>query len=205
MQTPELSAFARDFARRMDGLDWLTDALFLAVMYPSTQPDASPTQRTIEHHVILIGPTADRDRPFRAVHHSTRGDNDWIRVSPYTDDVVNLDLFHKAISTRPRSKGDVNDLNMLVVHYTNRPADGPLMKCFMAHHEEMDLPGASEKLADDEWVHRTFSLWLDDEQPDEPQTAPSPPSPRPPRPPVPRPPRRHRRRGRLNLWRSPMS
>ena len=174
MQTPDLSALARDFARRMDDLDWLTDALFLAGMYPSTDPDATATQRTIEEHVILIGPTANRERPFRPVHESMRGDNDWIRVSPHTDDVVDLDLFYNAISTQPRSNGDGKDVNILIVHYTRRAADGPLMKCFMAHHEEMDLPGASGKLADDEWVHNTFSLWLDDGQPPKPRQTPAP-------------------------------
>ena len=63
MQTDELSLLAKDFVRRMSALDWLTDALFLAGMYPSTGPHARPGQRTIEEHVILIGPTADRSRP----------------------------------------------------------------------------------------------------------------------------------------------
>ena len=149
MQTDELSLLAKDFARRMSALDWLTDALFLAGMFPSTGPHARAGQRTIEEHVIVIGPTADRSRPFRPLHLSTRGDKDWIRVSPYTADVLDMDLFHQTIATRPRPTGDGKDLNILVVYYTRRGAVGGLMRCFLAHHEEMDLPGASEKLADD--------------------------------------------------------
>ena len=155
---------ADDFAQRMSDLGWLTDALLLAGMCPSTARDAGVNQRTIKEHVILIGPSADRSRPFRPLHVSTRGDRDWIRVSSHTAGVMDLELFHDTLAAQPRPTGDGKDLNILVVHYTRRSANGGLMRCFLAHHEEMDLPGASEKLADDAWVHDTFSLWLDDEQ-----------------------------------------
>ncbi len=77
-------------------------------------------------------------------------------MSPYTADVLDMDLFHQTMATRPRPTGDGKDLNILVVYYTRRVAAGGLMRCFLAHHEEMDLPGASEKLADDAWVHSVF-------------------------------------------------
>jgi hypothetical protein len=161
VQTEQLRDLGVDLARRVSALGWPTDAFLLAGMFPSTGPHASPGQRTVEEHVILIAPARDGDLPLPSLARSRRGHHDWIRVSAHRADVVDLDLFYETLATAPLPSNDRDTVNLLVVHYARRgEADGSV-RCFMAHHEEMDQPGGSEKLADDAWVHRTFRQWLD--------------------------------------------
>jgi hypothetical protein len=162
MQTDELSNLGIDFARRVNALDWPTDALLLAGMIPSTGPHAEPGQRTVREHVILIAPTREGDLPLPVLARSTRGHLDWIRVSAYLTDVMDMDLFFEALATAPPPHNDRDTVNLLVVHYTRRGEGEGSMRCFMAHHEEMDQRGGSDKLADDAWVHSTFRQWLDE-------------------------------------------
>lgn len=147
----------------MSEFEWLTDALLISGMSPSLNPGLKPATRTIENHVILIGPTTEEppalDHLLREpICRSTRQGNDWLRVSPEFSGVLNMHKFIDTVTTRPiRSK----PLNILVVHFRRRDT-GESVHFFMAHHEEMEPPGANKKLRDDDWVHDTFSAWLDD-------------------------------------------
>ena len=84
-------------------------------------------------------------------------------MSAYLGDVMDSDLFFDALATAPPPPDNGKIVNILVVHYTRRGADGGSMRCFMAHNDELDQPEGEEKLADDAWVHRTFTQWLDEE------------------------------------------
>lgn len=157
MLTEELKALALDMRERVLPLPWVTDALFLVGMYPSPQPDARPGVRQVDQHLLLMGPVTDQPPPVPPISTSRHADREWIRVAPYPYDLVDLNLFHDTVATQPPS-GTGPQLNIMVVYYTER--DGSV-RAFMAHHEEMDQPDAEERLLDDEWVHRTFSSWLD--------------------------------------------
>jgi hypothetical protein len=161
MQTEQLRSLGVDFARRVSALEWPTDALLLAGMFPSMGPHAEVGQRTIREHVILIAPSREGELPLPSLARSTRGQNDWIRVSAYSADLVDMDLFFETLATAPPPSGRTT-VNILVVHCTRRGEGGGSMRCFMAHNEEMDQPGGSDKLADDAWVHSTFLDWLDE-------------------------------------------
>jgi hypothetical protein len=161
MQTEQLRSLGVDFARRVSALEWPTDALLLAGMFPSMGPHAEVGQRTIREHVILIAPSREGELPLPSLARSTRGQNDWIRVSAYSADLVDMDLFFETLATAPPPSCRAS-VNILVVHCTRRGEGGGSMRCFMAHNEEMDQPGGSDKLADDAWVHSTFLDWLDE-------------------------------------------
>jgi hypothetical protein len=161
MQTDELERLATDFARRARSVDWLTDALLVAGMYPSTHPLSGPRARTIGTHLILIGPTTDESPPVKPLARSTRGGADWIRVSPYRSGLLDPSKLDDTLATRPLPTNG-REFNILVVHYTRRHESGGYVRYNIAHHHDMDQPGAQEKLASDEWVHDTFSPWLDE-------------------------------------------
>lgn len=153
-----MQALAEDFARRVSAMKWLTQALLVSGMSPSLHPGLKPGTNTVEKHVILIGPTTEDPPPLKPIRRSTRGQNDWVRVSPDFSGVLNMDKYISTITTMPIRK---KQLNILVVHY-RRDETGGSVRFFLAHHEEMVPPGANKKLADDDWVHDTFSTWLDD-------------------------------------------
>jgi hypothetical protein len=162
MQTEQLRNLGVDFARRVGALEWPTDALLLAGMFPSTGRHAEAGQRTIREHVILIAPSREGALPLPFLARSTRGQDDWIRVSAYSADVMDMDLFFETLATAPSPSIDRYPVNILVVHYTRRGGGDGSMRCFMAHNEEVAQPGGGDKLADDAWVHGTFRDWLDE-------------------------------------------
>jgi hypothetical protein len=157
VQTDELTTLAMDLRERVSKLPWVTGALFIAGMYPSPDSGDRPGVRRVDQHLLLMGPVTDQPPPVPPIAKSRHAGQDWIRVAPYPWGLVDLDMFHDALTTRP-VPGSGKELNIMVVYYMSR--DGSV-RAFMAHHEEMDQSGAGEKLMDDEWVYNTFSLWLD--------------------------------------------
>lgn len=161
METEALKAFALDFARRTSSLDWLTDAVMIAGMIPSTDPTARPGTRTIRDHVILIGPTTDAPPPVAPLARSTRGTNDWIRVPPPSPAVTDVEKWYDVIATGPLPiKGRA--FNFVAVHFTRRHGSGGYVRYLFAHREDMEEPGTKERLASDAWVHDVLSVWLDE-------------------------------------------
>jgi hypothetical protein len=159
VHTENLQELAVDFARRMSALGWLTDALLLSGMSPGVTPGMNPGTRTIENHVILIGPTTDEPAPLKPIERSTRGRADWVRVSPDFSGALDMNKYINTITTMPIRR---KQLNILVVHHKRREGEGSV-RFFLAHHEDMERPHANKKLANDEWVYDTFSSWLNDE------------------------------------------
>ena len=139
------------------------DALLLAGMFPSEGPHAVSGQQTIKEHVILIAPAREGAPLLPSLARTTRGPDDWIRVSSHLPAVIDRDLFVEALATLPAPSGTGDVVNALVVHYSRRGDDGGSMRCFMAHNDELAQPRGSEKLDDDDWVHNTFTTWLDGE------------------------------------------
>jgi hypothetical protein len=160
VHTDDLKALALDFAHRMSALDWLTDALLIVGMYPSMTRGAEPGTRTVEEHVILIGPTTDEPPVLSPIARSTRSGNDWIRVWPWLPEVMDQERFHRTLATGPRPVNG-KAFNFIGVHFTRRHESGGYVRFLFAHNEELDQPGAKEKLADDGWVHDAVSVWLD--------------------------------------------
>ena len=99
--------------------------------------------------------------PVKPLARSTTAGADWIRVSPYRSGVLDPTKLDYTLATRPLPVNG-KELNILVVHYSRPHETGGYVRYNIAHHEDMDRPSAKEKLADDEWVHNTFTLWLDE-------------------------------------------
>jgi hypothetical protein len=160
VETPELKALAEDFADRVSPLPWLAGALLISGSIPSKTPGASPTTRTVETHIIVIGPLVGDPPPLRATARSTRKDALWIRVNPYRSHLMDKNKYYLARSTRPLPVGG-RDLNFMAVHFVRRPQGGDILRFGFAHRPELDLRGARAKLANDEWIHAALAGWLD--------------------------------------------
>ena len=159
VDTPDLKALAIDFARRVRTLPWLTDALLINGDLPTGAAGPSPRTRTIENHIILIGPAGGDPSHMKPIARSTRSDSAWIRVSPWRSKLMDKEKYYDAVSSQPlRVNG--KEINFMAVHLARRATARDTVRFAYAHSPEMDHRGARAKLANDEWVHHALATWL---------------------------------------------